>query len=322
MPVRIGFVGAGMIAKHHLKEMAEIPEAEVAAVCDIDRGRAEQAAATFNATVHIQYRTMIESEPLDALYVCLPPFAHGEVEQMALEAGLHLFIEKPIALSVEKATRIQQAAQKAGVVTAVGYQWRYLSCVDRAKDILGDRPVAMVRGQWIGGMPSVEWWRVKEKSGGQIVEQTTHLFDLARYFAGDARSVYALGFQGINAPRTPHYNVEDASAVVVQFQSNTIGSFASADIASLGSGAMLTFLADNLLLEIGSNGLDVLEPGKRTHFDAEGSAIATEDRAFVNAVASKDPSAVKSTYADAVKTLAVTLAANQSMESGKVVYVQ
>ena len=322
MSVRLGFIGAGGIANAHLNALAGMPEAEVVSICDVERSRAEKAAARFDATVHINYRTMIESEKLDAVFICVPPFAHGEAELLAVEAGLHLFVEKPIALSVEKANQVAQAAEKAGIIAAVGYHWRYMTATDRAKEIMGDKPIAMVRGRWIGGMPGVAWWRVKEKSGGQIVEQTTHLFDLARYFAGDVRSVAAVGYQGILAPRTPNYNVEDASAVILKFQNNTIGTIASGDIAGVGCGPELSLISDGLIVEIRSSGLEVLKKGERAQIANQGSPTEREDAAFLQAIQSGDASEVRSTYADAAKTLAVTLAANESMETGKVVFVQ
>ncbi len=322
MPVRIGFIGAGGIANAHLNALSNLPDAQIVSICDIDRTRAEKAAARFNATAHIHHRSMLEPEKLDAVFICTPPFAHGEAELMAAERGLHLFVEKPIALSNEKSAQILQAVEKAGVIAAAGYHWRYLNTVDAAKDILKDKPIAMIQGYWIGGMPGVDWWRVRERSGGQAVEQTTHLFDLARYFAGDVRLVCALGYQGILAPRTPNYNVDDASAVIMQFHSNAIGAIQSADIAGVGYGAMISIISDNLIVEVRSNGLDVLEKGKKTHFDVQGSATEREDAAFLAAIQRGDAFGIRSTYADAAKTLSVTLAANESMETGKVVYLK
>ena len=324
MPVRLGFIGAGGIASAHLRALASMPEAKVVSVCDVDRARASAAADPLGASIHIHYRAMIDTEELDAVYICVPPFAHGEAESAAAEAGLHMFIEKPIGLSVAKAKETLRAIEQSGVITSVGYHWRYHSVTDLAKQALADRPIVMLRGQWIGGMPGVDWWRVREKSGGQAVEQTTHIFDLARYFAGDVRSVYALGYQGILAPKVPHYNVEDASLALLRFADDAIGSMASADICRLGRGstAMLAIICEDFSVDISSEGLDILEKGKRTHVDVEGRAQERESSVFLQAVQTGDRSDIRSPYADALKTLATTLAANESMESGKVVDVR
>jgi predicted dehydrogenase len=321
MPVRLGFVGAGGIANSHLRALANMPDAQVVAICDVDRSRAEKAAQPLGAQAHIHYRTMIENEKLDAIFVCVPPFAHGDIELLAAQAGLHLFIEKPIALSVEKARQILQATEKAGVVTSVGYHWRYMTGTDVARDMLDGKPLALVRGRWIGGMPGVDWWRVREKSGGQAVEQTTHLFDLARYFAGEVRLVYALAYQGILAGRVDNYNVDDASVVAMQFRNRAIGELTSADIARQGYGVKLALFSDDLAIEVTWSGIDILEKGKKTHIDHEGSPTEREDAAFLRAITTGDRSGIRSPYADALNTLAVTLAGNESMQTGKVVYL-
>ena len=319
MPLRIGFIGAGGIAGAHLRILAGMPEARVVALCDVDRERAERAAEPFGASAHVDVRAMVESEALDAVLICVPPFAHGEAEIAAAEAGLPMLIEKPIGLSVEAARNTLGAIEAAGVITSVGYHWRYASVVDLAKEALGDRPVALVRGHWIGGAPGVPWWRVRAQSGGQIVEQSTHIFDLARCFAGDVRSVYAVGYRGILAPKMENYDVDDASIVALEFVSGAVGSIASADIARVGHGAMLTLIAEDFAIELRPSGLDILEKGKRTHVDAPEDPKVAEDAAFLKAVRTGDPSEIRSSYADALKTLAVTLAANESLETGEVV---
>ena len=317
MTIRVGFIGAGGIARSHRQSLGRMPEAKIVSICDVDRGRAEAAAEPLGASVHTDFRAMIETEELDAVYICVPPAFHGDAELVAAAAGLHLFIEKPVCLSMDKARENLKAIEEAGVVCAVGYHWRFMSGVDEARRFMQGKPIAMVRGRWIGGMPGVEWWRVREKSGGQAVEQTTHIFDLARYFAGEVRSVYAVGYQGILAARVPDYDIEDASAVVLRFASGSIGSIASADIAGMGYGAALTVFSDDCAVKVDQQGVDILGKGDKTRLDNQGSATDRENAAFLKAVESGDAAGIRSDYADAIRTLEVTLAVNESMRTGE-----
>lgn len=120
---------------------------------------------------------MLENEEMDALYVCIPPFAHEEQEIIAAEKGIALFVEKPVSVIMEKAREVDAAIRKNNVVSCVGFQGRYLDIITQTKDLLKDRPVGMAMGYWMGGMPQVPWWRRKEMSGGQAVEQTIHVTD-------------------------------------------------------------------------------------------------------------------------------------------------
>lgn len=317
MSVKIGFVGAGGIARAHLQSLAQMPEAEVAAICDLDRARAEQAAAEFDAAVHINYKTMLEREDLDALYVCVPPFAHADAEILAAQKGIHLFVEKPVALNGTKAAQIQSEIKKAGVISAAGYHWRYHTGADLAREVLQDRKVAMLLGAWLSQMPSVNWWRVRDKSGGQILEQSTHILDLARYFVGEVAEVYANAFEGVMAPKVEDYDVADASSVALRFHSGVIGHVATCDILGFSYKAGLTLLAEDMVVEITSREVTVMEKGRTTTTRHEGSAFEAEDQAFVHAVETGDPSGIRSDYDDAVKTLAVSLAAEESIASRK-----
>jgi predicted dehydrogenase len=97
MPIRIGFVGTGGIANTHFDALSQLEEAQLVAFCDIDSARAERAAARFSGRAYTDWRTMLDAESIDALYICLPPYAHDGVEIEAAQRGVHLFVEKPVA---------------------------------------------------------------------------------------------------------------------------------------------------------------------------------------------------------------------------------
>ena len=174
MPLRIGFVGIGWIAGTHMDALSQLEDAQPVAFCDIDSERAERAAARFGGRAYTDWRTMLDAESLDALYICLPPHGHDGVEIEAAQRGIHLFIEKPVARDLDYARRVEEAIHKAGVICSVGYHFRYYGAIERAKERLQGLPVLMVKGAWDGGMPTgTLWWRTYAHSGGQLVEQTT-----------------------------------------------------------------------------------------------------------------------------------------------------
>src|SRR5438105_2869514 len=107
--VRLGFLGTGGIAGHHLKQLQEVPGAEIVALCDVVAERAEARAQEFGGRAYRDYRQMLEREELDALYVCVPPFAHDDAEVQAARRGIHLFVEKPVTLTMEKGLEVLQA---------------------------------------------------------------------------------------------------------------------------------------------------------------------------------------------------------------------
>ena len=323
MSVRVGIIGLGIIGGVHLDALLKTEGAQVVAVCDTERSRAEAAAAKsrlggqVGATAHINFRTMLEREPLDALYVCLPPFAHSEVELLAAQKGIHLFIEKPIALSAERAGQIAAELHKAGIITSVGYTWRYFSRVDETRAFLKDRLIALIAGEWLSTMPGAPWWREREKSGGQVVEQVTHLFDLGRLFCGEVDTVFAASFRGIMAKKADRHTVDDADAVALKFRSGVAGCFCSSNAAPVSLGASLRILAEDAVVVVNSKGVEIIEKGRRSVMDHEGDPYVAEARCFIEAVQKKDPSLVKSNYADALQTLKLTLAVQKSADTNK-----
>lgn len=315
MAVRIGFIGSGGIANAHMNVLQGTEDVSLAAFADPQVERAENAAARFDGTAYSDYREMLEKETLDAVYVCVPPFAHEDQEIIAARKGLHLFIEKPIALSMAKACEIKKAIDDAGVIACVGYHWRYNGTTQQARELLDDLPVGMVLGYWMGGMPGVPWWRVMAGSGGQMVEQTTHIFDLARYLAGDVTEVYA-AYATRCLEEVPNFDVSDVGTATLKFAGGAVGTVSNTCILGQGYTVGLHIAAKDLVLEIDGGNLRVLRPGKTEIIANNVNAFQAEDQTFIHAVRTGDTSGIRSTYEDAMKTLAVTLAANESARTG------
>jgi len=317
MPVRVGFLGAGGMASTHMNALQAVEDVRISAVADIVRERAEAAASRFLARAYPDLDEMLSGEKLDALYVCVPPFAHADHELTAINRGLHLFVEKPVALGLDPAREVRDAVEARGVVSAVGYHWRYQSNTDRAIEILKGRTIAMISGYWMGGFPQVSWWRRMDESGGQMVEQATHIFDLARFLCGEIVEVFS--YQANRTmTRVPDFDIADVGVAAVRFESGIVGTISNTCILDVPYRVGLHIVAENLVLEIHGD-LKVIEPGHTETFTGGCNPILEENRAFIEAIRSGDSSAIRSTYADAVKTLAATLACNESAMTGRAV---
>ena len=319
MPIRMGLIGAGRVGRAYLESFsASNADVQIVAVCDNDRALAEAAAKPFGASVHLHYRTLLESERLDALAVCLPPFARGEPESAAARAGIHLLLEPPVALSVERARQIQKEIEKSGVVASVAHPWRYLSGTDVARELLKDRRVALVRGWRLGPAPEPGWRTKRESCGGQLLLEATHLLDLARCFGGDVASVYGMQFQGMVAARVPNYDIEDVSVAAIRFRSGAVGEVIAADVAPREE-TLLSVIAGDLEIRLTAESLETIEAGSRAVVRHAEPGLAACQRAFLEAVKSGNPKLARSSYADAVQSLAVAVAANESAQTGKVI---
>jgi len=322
MAVRIGFIGCGGISRYHMGHLAKIKDAEMVAFCDVDKSRAEATAGEFgvpSAKVFTDYKKLYKGAAFDAVYVGLPPFAHEEQELIAARQGIHLFVEKPVALSMELANKVARAVAKSGVISSAGFQDRYQDIIARLKKEVAANPPAVIQAYWMGGMPGVPWWRRKEQSGGQACEQTIHHFDMVRYLFGEVKSVHAVSSKGLMKD-VPKYNIEDASAVNLQFKSGLCGTIFSACCLAIGKNG-IDIWSKNAVYEYTERvSLRIKRASREEHFYPTANDYGQEiDEAFIAAIKKNDQSLLKSSYPDAAKSLAIVLAANESMATGEAV---
>jgi predicted dehydrogenase len=314
--VRLGFIGTGGMAGAHMRQLKTFDDVEFAAMCDISEDRAKQRANEFGGKVYTDFQKMYDKEELDAVYICTPPFAHGAQERIACEKGVAMFIEKPIAAELEQAIIINDHVQRSGVITSVGYHWRYGGNAQYAKSTLEKEPQILgALGYWMGGMPGAPWWRVRAQSGGQHVEQTTHIFDLARYILGDAKLVHGVATRG-GMTDIPNYDIDDLSMVNIQFESGAIANIVSCCAMEKWGRVHLEVFCRGLVVTIGGPN-KINRKGEETPLPNEGGQ--DRDRVFIDAVKTGDTSKILSPYSDALKTLRIMMAASKSFETGKAI---
>jgi myo-inositol 2-dehydrogenase/D-chiro-inositol 1-dehydrogenase len=297
MTTRIGLVGAGFIAGRHLDALTAIEDVTVAGVADPRADRAEVLAARTGAAAYAHWADLLDVERLDALYVCVPPHAHGEVEEAAIERGLPLFVEKPPATDVATAEALADRIDAAGLLTAVGYHWRYLDTLEAARELLADAPARMVLGAWLDKAPRVDWWARQDGSGGQTVEQATHLFDVARLLVGEVTRGWAVGGRSPDGPG----DIQDVCTATVAFASGAVGSFSNSCLLPRGVRIGVQFVAPGLGLWLTERDLTISDGNGDRTVPARVDPIAREDRAFIAAVRG-EPAAIRAPYVEALRT--------------------
>ncbi len=316
MALRVGFVGLGAIMGVHLKNLSAMKDVKMVAFCDKKKNLANALARQYGGRAYSDSAEMYRQERLDAAYIAVPPDAHGEPETEALKRGVHLFIEAPLAVDRDTALRIADAVRSSQCIVSVGYHLRYCDVVQRARRVPGGRKPSLVLGWWLGGVPDTEWWTRKQVSGGQLLERTTHVFDLARYFGGKVSRVYSSASTGLMKERKD-FTVEDSSTVTLLFENGAVGNISSTCVHSGFSRVGLLCVYKDLCFECTGDKLRVTDTQCVHEYTRSTDPYQAEDEVFVTAVANRSPVGILSSYEDALKThLLATAATEALMESG------
>ena len=314
--LKITFIGVGGIAGNYRRSLKQL-ERPIAAVCDINTERAVSIAAEESATAYTDHNEMLQKEKPDVVFTCIPPGAHTTQVADAAASGAALFVAKPVAQDLGTAQRTRDAITTAGVINQVGYMARYSDITAKAKELVGDRNLAMGFGRFLARMGiNHPWWGKYEVSRGQMVEQTTHVFDLIRYFLGDVASVHAYGIKGVSEGIA---DFEECTVCNMQFESGAVGNITSTCVARAHDNFATELVGDDVYLKLTHDlGLRGQVGDETVDYTGTEAGYFRQVEQFIKAVEADDQGLVFSSYADAVKTLAVTLAANRSLETGQV----
>jgi predicted dehydrogenase len=339
---KLAVVGCGGIGEYHLEHFLAYDDVELVGFCDIIRERGEAFVQKAGRGQAFEcFRTMYDAVKPDMVFICVPPYCHGEIELETINRGIHMFVEKPVTLDIALAEQIRDAAAKKGVITASGFQCRYSNLIPATRAFVDNNEIIYVGCERMGGLPDVHWWRVKALSGGQIVEQTVHQFDMIRYIMGEVAEVSSFAARGF-VRDIPGYDTDDVSVTALRFASGALGCVSTGCYALTGAAydSKITFSAkdarlDHYIIEkvrvygnysnepetdgliFSGDGTMRFGGGAVQELSDDGNAGKLCDRTFVDAVLTGDASNIRSPYADAVKTLALTLACNRSISEGK-----
>ncbi|MGC4806327.1 Gfo/Idh/MocA family protein [Micromonospora sp. DT233] len=311
---RVGLVGAGGVAQRHARVLGGFPDVEILGVADVARGAAQELAAAHGARTFADVDELLAAGP-DAVYVCVPPFAHGPVEEKVIAAGVPMFVEKPVAVDLDTAERIADLVARRGLLTGVGHHWRYLHVVEQARELLAGRRVRMVSGAWLDKVPPVDWWARRDRSGGPVVEQAAHVLDLMRALVGEVTEVTAYG-DG-TPPPVEGADIDSVTTATLRFADGAVGTLAAACVLGWKHRAGLEILADGLALALAEDGLTIRDADGERHVPADPDAARIAvDRAFVDAVRGVGDD-VRVPYAEALGTQRLALAIASSAATGR-----
>ncbi|MBK1880450.1 Gfo/Idh/MocA family protein [Pelagicoccus mobilis] len=287
--VRVGIMGSGFIAKMHAARLKDIEGVQIVGIvdCNSELANAMATELELEASIFETVDAMLDADlSLDAVYFCVPPFVHnGEVESVAAK-GIHVFLEKPIALDSEKASSMVEAIEKAGVVSQVGFMMRFRKSVQLLKKKIesGEAgPATLFSGRFWVNMDGAPWWRDIKGSGGQVFEQVIHLYDLALYLCdGDVESAMGALSNQLHQGRDD-YSIEDTSAGILKFSTGAIatisGSNCAVDMRFFGD---FQVACGGTSLEYQCSGQPWVEADKATLYGPDGAAetIVEDDDSF------------------------------------------
>jgi predicted dehydrogenase len=317
--LRMGVVGLGGFGNKHLDYLLTRDDVEITALASTNLDKlASTGEKAPDAKRYQDPKELVLSGGVDAIVLCVPPHRHDGLEVLAAGRGLHMYVEKPLDVKLSAAEEACRAIEASGVVCAVGYQGRYENGVDAMREKLAVSPAGLIRAAWIGGEPGVAWWRDAAKSGGQVVEQSTHIADMLRYLFGEVTSVFAVAETIWPAPLEGG-TVDGGSMALLRFASGAAGCLATGCFnANIDNDiglkifcreSQIDYRWDRGITYRTGGGAEDYTPTGRTHADA----LA----AFVKAAKVGDASGVRSSYGDALITFRLTLAIEEAISTGR-----
>ncbi|MDE2859153.1 MAG: Gfo/Idh/MocA family oxidoreductase [Chloroflexota bacterium] len=224
MSVKLGVLGAGIIARSFMEAAPDVPGLEVAVICDVVEASARALATPYGIAWQRDYRAVLADEAIDAVYIALPHHLHEEAAVASARAGKHILLEKPMANSLEEADRILEAQKQSGVKLMLGFTHRFHAELETAKRLidageLGQVTLALDIMTTGGQIPG--WFWQKEQAGGGVLHVNgAHSFDRLRWLVGsEVVEVFAYA-ETYDARKT----VEDSTVVAIRFENGAMGS--------------------------------------------------------------------------------------------------
>jgi predicted dehydrogenase len=328
MTVGVGVIGTGFVANMHLAALAGLPGARLAGVADLDAGRARAAVRGVDGA---RWTTSVDDllswPEVDACIVCTPNDTHMQVGLAVAEAGKHLLMEKPLAISLDGADALVQAFESRRLVLTGAHTHRFYEYGRTIKRTIegGDvgRPV-YVRLALLGGWIWPDWraWVIDpRRSGGHVLHNGVHLLDLTTWWIDDEpESVYVQGRKETSADLAIHDYLSmivrfrgGATAVCEMSRANRPRTFSYRDVFLQGTAGALRLAWD------AESGIAFTEGGTSLLPGDGQVGFTREVGAWLDAIRGESVPAVSGR--DARRAVAMALAGEQSLRTGEVVRV-
>lgn len=205
--IKVGLIGCGWFAQAvHLPILRRLPEVDLIALAEPDPNRRQEASHSIQAAqVYADYRDLLNMRDLDAVIVSVPTSLHAEVAIAAIQKGIHIYLEKPIATSMDEADKVIEAWKQAGVVGMIGFNYRFNALhIEARKQLQAKRLGSLVSVRSVFSTPvrtMPAWKHARSTGGGVLLDLASHHIDLVRFlFQQEVRTVSA----DIESRRTEH----------------------------------------------------------------------------------------------------------------------
>lgn len=278
--IKVGIVGAGDMGVQHAEALSQIEGVKVVAVADVDARRAEELARKFGAEALENFERMLPK--VDAVYVCTPPDVRSPALE-ALEAGKHVFCEKPLSVDLSEAKRLVEAARRNGVILAVGYvlhfhpPFREVALRARNGD-LGDLLVIWINRMGMGGRK--DWILDPRRSGGMAVEFNTHDFEWLEWVGGPVRRVYGRVLRS-----SPEIRIETNVWAMLDYERGGVGVLGSSWSAPIGRSSFGVIGTKGMMaVECGAVKLAIEGRQEALELKAEEPPLLSENKHFIECI--------------------------------------
>ncbi|MGI1809496.1 Gfo/Idh/MocA family protein [Priestia sp. TGN 0903] len=338
--VKIGVIGCGSIAQHrHLPEYKMNEQVELVAVCDINTERANSVAQQYGVKAYTNYEELLASGTVEAVSVCTPNYLHAPISVAALNSGVHVLCEKPMATSEEEAKAMIEAAKTNGKKLMIGHNQRFVASHQKARELIEKGEVGKIYSfRTAFGHGGPEGWSVDGKESwffkkdeafiGAMGDLGVHKTDMLRYILNE-EIVEVGAFVESNAK--DFANVDDNAVCVLKTESGIIGTLAASwayngkeDNSTIvyGEKGILRLEDDptySLVAQYATGEVVNYELGKIQSNDEGGQSNSHVIEQFVDAVAEDKESPVPGE--EGLKSLAVILAALKSSQTKQITRV-
>lgn len=327
MKLPVGLIGVGRMGVTFAEILAqEVPEAELLAIADVDGDRARELAEQHRVPHHFgDYADLLRLDEVQGVFIITPTVTHLEVLEAAAEAGKHIFIEKPLALTVPECDRAIAAARSAGVKLQVGLMKRFHPDYQAAKRHIQEgrigRPTMFKSVNRDPVRTSLEFAQ-RQSSGGMIMDMGTHDFDLARWLMGSGvGAVHSFGAR-LAYPELEQAGDIDNAVVNLSFADGAVGSVDLTRNAVYGYDSRTEVIGTQGALAIGRLPPAAAQEGWLAVYDRAAEpagrfrqAYQAEVEAFIRCVLEDEPPLVTGEHGrDAT---AVSVAATRSLDEGR-----
>jgi myo-inositol 2-dehydrogenase / D-chiro-inositol 1-dehydrogenase len=201
--LKVGVIGCGRVtAFRHLPALSRLEDAEVVALADSDAGCLKHVADRFHVPNRFpDLRTLLDTATVDIIAVCVPVQSHAGIALAALDAGKHVFIEKPLTVTLEEADLVHERAKQVNRKVLVGFNFRWHRLILQARALLRRGAVGQVetiRTVFASAHDAPSAWQMHRASGGgALFDQAVHVFDLWRFLLeSEVEEVFATSRSG------------------------------------------------------------------------------------------------------------------------------